>query len=880
MMTRLKWAILSTNIFGMPVLCLFIFTVLGITFTSIASDFKRDPSFIPFNFLLLMMNALIFSIIHLYHVLSSMTPAEEYLAWSHEDRESEKRDLAKSALAASEWLPYRTMFWSAIFYLIGPPIAVASIQFAYSFSIMQTFILWVGITTTGMLVSVFQFYTTRKALLDFQAGVLTDFPELLLEERTVEKKSIMEVGIRGKFMGAMVLLATVLVVLMGVVAFSTSLRGLQMQLGSFYLERLNDAAPVVERMVKSGASPRDMEILFDNLFPEKGNIFVMVDHEHRNLLKTPLDPSQKRMVEIIPRGVGWTLELGRPSTHALAKGVYSIVMQHQAYTAAHLEVEGADLFLLVSISRYQESIASMIFMVITVIVVAILLALVYAKFSSEEIRDPLVSIMDSIEAMAKGDLTRNIQVTGQDEIGVLSRSLARAIFNLRRLIGRIGQAAQALDKGAGDIMAQSGEVATGSQTQVEAVDETYNSMEEMNESVQSIADSIQTLASSAQQSSASIIEVQASIEEVANNVDTLASAVEGSSNSILEMNFSIKEVDDNVQDLTKRAGEAMSAVGEMETMIDRVSMSSKETAVISEQVARDAEQGHKAVEMTISGINKIQETSRGVADVITRLGHQAQQIGQIVTVIEDVTEETNLLALNAAIIAAQAGEHGRGFSVVADEIKDLAERTNESTKEIADLIESVQDHALEAVAEVKAGSSSIADGVKLSEQAGHALHQIQESVQRALEQTKTIAETTAVQAEKSKSVMEFMDNVNAMIVQIAQSTQEQAKSGDLIASSAQKMEEIAHQVKRATQEQTQGSRQITQSIEHIAEITHFINNAQTDQIKSTGGVREIVHRIKDVAHNNQNRVEEMTGAVQNLNSLAEDLRGLLSEFKL
>ena len=110
-----------------------------------------------------------------------------------------------------------------------------------------------------------------------------------------------------------------------------------------------------------------------------------------------------------------------------------------------------------------------------------------------------------------------------------------------------------------------------------------------------------------------------------------------------------------------------------------------QTAAMSEEVARDSEGGAGAVQSTIQGIGKIREISRQAAEVIERLSRRAREIGRILTVIEDVTEETNLLALNAAIIAAQAGEHGRGFGVVAEEIQELAEQTGSSTTEISSI---------------------------------------------------------------------------------------------------------------------------------------------------------------------------------------------------
>ncbi len=889
---RSLWtAITSTNFIGMPALLIFIAAILGITISNLADDFLRDPVFMPLNFLLLLSVAVFFVAVHYFHVIKSIAPVEEYVARSEDGGEVDP-GLAREALAASEWFPYRTMSWSLFFYLIGSPLAVFVIQFTYSFSWIQNALLLIGIWSTGMLISMFQFYTTKKRLMPFQASLLSAFPELLYEDPP-GKRSVLEVGLRGKFMGAMVLLALVLVILTGVAAYSSSIRGLQTQLGSFYLERLYKESSAISARTSGDYSAQEMGDFLMELHPEKEDTlvmridsgedqsrFIMTEEGRTRELGQGERESIKSLFRIIKRGAGMEIAYGRPTVHQLGPDVYSAVVDRKTYTVAHLLLEGGDLLVLAPISHFKESASNLNTVILIVIVVAGGLAFVYAKYSSEEIRDPLVSIMDSLKAMAGGDLTRHVNVTGRDELGNLGRYLTRAIFGLRRLIGRVGDAAAALDEASESIGQRSGEVTQGSGTQVQAVDEASVSMDQMKKSVHAIAESMHTLATSTEESSASIIEVQATIEEVGQSVDNLSASIEQSTSSIQQMNSSVKEVADNVQHLTRQSEEAMAAMAEMEKMIGQVNESSKQTADISEQVTRDAEQGARSVELTIKGIDRMKTTSEAVSEVITRLGSRAQEIGNILTVIEDVTEETNLLALNAAIIAAQAGEHGRGFSVVADEIKDLAERTSASTKEIAELITAVQEESTKAVERVKDDMSSTNEGVKLSEEAGEALHQIQESVARAMEQTRAIADAAAVQADKTKQMIEFMDGVNSLISQVAQATQEQTKSGDQIMAAAENMEEIAKQVKRATQEQTHGSRQITQAIEHIAEITNYINSSQSEQIKGAEMVSTAVSRIKEAADNNQQRVDLMNQYVENLKKQAEGLRELLGEFNL
>src|SRR5512135_2271980 len=134
----------------------------------------------------------------------------------------------------------------------------------------------------------------------------------------------------------------------------------------------------------------------------------------------------------------------------------------------------------------------------------------------------------------------------------------------------------------------------------------------------------------------------------------------------------------------------------------------------------------RSIEKTIDGMNRMETTARRTADVVNRLGERAESIGSILTVIEDITDQTSLLALNASILAAQAGEHGKGFAVVASEVRELANRTASSTKEIAELIGSVQEGSREAVGAMREGATFVEEGVRLALDTRGALRKILE----------------------------------------------------------------------------------------------------------------------------------------------------------
>ena len=313
------------------------------------------------------------------------------------------------------------------------------------------------------------------------------------------------------------------------------------------------------------------------------------------------------------------------------------------------------------------------------------------------------------------------------------------------------------------------------------------------------------------------------------------------------MAYSIKEVAKNVDALSLTAEETSSSMNEMDVSIDQVQSNANETARLSEEVAHDAEKGAEAILKTIGEIYRIKESSQEAVAVISNLGSRIDAIGQILNVIDDVAEQTNLLALNAAIIAAQAGEHGKGFAVVADEIKDLAERAGASTKEIADLIKTIQAESKNAINAVERGAHNVDRGVEVSNEAERALKKILESSQKSTNMVRAIARATVEQAKGSKQVTDAIGRIAETVQQIAAATAEQARGSELIMKSAEKMRTITQHVERSSQEQARGGRQITQAIENISNMVNQLNTSHRSQTRGNEQVLNAAGRIEEAA---------------------------------
>jgi methyl-accepting chemotaxis protein len=466
------------------------------------------------------------------------------------------------------------------------------------------------------------------------------------------------------------------------------------------------------------------------------------------------------------------------------------------------------------------------------------------------------------EAMRRALNGKRVEPPGDAPAGLrrVYEDISDVRSTLLELRERQGLAAEAWR----DLADSAQSLAEGVSLQMSVGREALRNVQETAASLRDIAQHVEVLAASAEESSSSILEMSATNDEVAENIGDLGHSVRETVGSIEEMTLSIKEVAKNVDALSLTAEETSSSMNEMDVSIDQVQSNANETARLSEEVAQDAERGAESILKTIGEIYRIKESSQEAVEVISSLGSRIDAIGQILNVIDEVAEQTNLLALNAAIIAAQAGEHGKGFAVVADEIKDLAERAGVSTKEIAELIKTIQAESRNAIQAVERGAQNVDRGVEVSNEAERALKKILESSQKSTNMVRAIARATVEQAKGSKQVTDAIGRIAETVQQIAGATAQQARGSELIVNSGEKMRTISQQVERSSQEQARGSRQITAAIENINSMVSQLNSAHRDLSRVAEQAATAAHRIEEAARQQDTALKRLSGIVSNL----------------
>jgi twitching motility protein PilJ len=224
----------------------------------------------------------------------------------------------------------------------------------------------------------------------------------------------------------------------------------------------------------------------------------------------------------------------------------------------------------------------------------------------------------------------------------------------------------------------------------------------------------------------------------------------------------------------KQAAEIRDAGGAVELMtksIQEVDSSAAQSSAVARRTLEVTEQGTLAVQNSVSSMDGIREQIQDTAKRIKRLGESSQEIGEIVDLISDITEQTNVLALNAAIQAASAGEAGRGFAVVAEEVQRLAERSGDATKQIGMLVKTIQSDTQDAVAAMEKSTQGVVDGAQLSNAAGQALREIEKSTRELADLVNSISVSTQVQTDMASEVAGFMNDILKITEQTSHSTQ-------------------------------------------------------------------------------------------------------------
>ena len=408
---------------------------------------------------------------------------------------------------------------------------------------------------------------------------------------------------------------------------------------------------------------------------------------------------------------------------------------------------------------------------------AIAFGVITALKTSRSITEPLQHLITVAQEIGdSGDLDQSIDIHRNDEIGALATTFNNMVAYLKEM------ASVSMAVAEGDLTV---EVAPRSKR-----DTLGNAFLRMNLGLREI---VRTTRDAASQVSAGSNQVAGAADESAKVNVQASSAIEEVTSTMHEMSINVQNVVKNTQVQASSVAETSASIDQMVTSIQRVADTAKVLLDIANRSREEVVTGIQTMEKATDGLNRTNRAIQSSAEIINILGHRADDIGKIIEVIDDLAEQTNLLALNAAIEAARAGEHGLGFAVVADEVRKLAEKSTQSTKEIADLIQSIQREARQAVENMEHSTRIVEEGLSLGNELGSALHKISDVVTEVYKFSQEIGAATNEQSVGSSQIAKATNRLTEITQEINSAVEEQASGAQAVVRAMDKMRELVQQ---------------------------------------------------------------------------------------
>ena len=518
---------------------------------------------------------------------------------------------------------------------------------------------------------------------------------------------------------------------------------------------------------------------------------------------------------------------------------------------------------------------------ILLIVAGIIAGIIIAIMLHVSISGPVKKILNLTRKASNGDLTAKINYRANDEFGELIKNLQATLENLSNLVARIKIAASEVEQAASQLNTQHNTLSAGAKRQREGILSVKRAIEKTDSTLRHLVEDARKLSESLEESSSSVAQMTASTEELFSYADRMFSELEQIISAVQENQQNIINIATLIEGLNTTTEETRKNTEILNHSAVELGEKASSSKSLTEEVSKKAKTSGMDV---VTEINELWEKNLGLvdeySDIIESLKLRSTEVSRVLDIISDVADQTNLLSLNAAIIAAQAGEHGESFAVVADEIRKLSNNTQQNVKEIEQILKDIQDKSVSAVEMLAELQKATVKGTESVERLKKVFSDIAEVSNRASEVAGQSSDIALLQADRCADIFKLVQEGTDQLNKINIAVNEEKKTTELISTSTEELRIIADAVKRGADEQKTNTPIIAKTIEDVHKFSEkLLEMAEENREYSEESMRA-ADTISQITEDTFVTVEQISKLVSNFTTLVANLKNEVARFSI